>query len=119
MKTCFAFVFRRCLKTSSRRLDQNNIFVLVKLFQDIFKAISRRPQDAFKTFCKTFCQDVFKTSCKSVFKCYFKDVSKTSSRLFQDILKTSSRRIIRQNCFRRSRICLCHTSEKVMLSVES
>ena len=43
------------------------------------------------------------------------DVLKTS----KDIFKTFSRSTIRLNCLPMSRICLGHTSEKLMVSVEN
>ena len=111
-KTSYQDVF----KTFSRNLQD----LLQKRFRDIFKMSSRRFEDLFKTSSRRL-QNFFKTSCKSVLK--------TSSRRLQDVLKISSRRlakmpsrrwrIIRFNCLPRSRICLGHTFEKFMVSVEN
>ena len=95
------FTLALCLqKTSSRRLQdvlvKTNIFVLAIRLQDVFKTFSRRLQDVLQKRL----QDIFKTSCKDVFK-------------------TFSRRIIRLNCLPRSRICLGHTFEKFMVTVEN
>ena len=54
-------------------------------------------QDVFKTSSRRL-QDIFKTSCKDAFKLFW---------------------IIRLNCLPGSRICLGHTSEKFMVSVEN
>ena len=78
-------------KTSSRHLQ--------KRFQDIFKTFWKRLQGVFKTSSRRL-QDIFKTSCKDAFKMFW-------------------RRIIRLNCLPSSRICLGHTSEKFMVSVEN
>ena len=83
------------LKTSSKRLHD----VLQKRLQDIFKTSSRHIQDVFNAFWRPL-QDIFKKS-------------------FKDVFKTVLRRIIKLNCFRRSRICLNHTSEKFIVSVEN
>ena len=136
--------WRRISSSSSEDvLIKTNIFVLAIRLQDVFKTSSRRFQDVFKTSSRRF-QDVFKTSSRrfeDVFKTSSKrlqdlfkassrrlqDVLKTSSRCLQDIFKTSCkdifktfwRRIIRLNCLPRSRICLDHTSEKFMVSIEN
>ena len=97
----FFFIFRRRLQDV---LIKNNIFVLaIRLqdvlkssYQDVFKTLSRHLQDILQKPP----QDIFKTSCKDVFKMF-------------------SRRIIKLNCLPRSRICLGHTSEKFMVSVEN
>ena len=87
-------------KTSWRRLQdvliKTNIFVLAIRLQDVFKTFSRRLQDVLQKRL----QDIFKTSCKDAFKMFW-------------------RRIIRLNCLPSSRICLGHTSEKFMVSVEN
>ena len=130
-----SFVFRRCLqdvfKTSwSRPIYPSWLYV--------FKKSSRRFEDIFKTSCK----NVFKTSSKRLAKTSsrhlqdilpkrLQDVFKTSSRRLQkrlqDIFKTSCkdafkmfwRCIIRLNCLPSSRICVDHTFEKFMVSVEN
>ena len=120
------------MKTSSRRLDQDEYIRLSQTSsEDIFKTswswsiYSSWPyaslQDVFKTPSRRL-QGVFKTSSR-----HLDDVFKTSSKRLQDILKMSSRglakvlsgRIIRVNCLPRSRICLGHTTEKFMVSVEN
>ena len=79
----------RLQKTSSRRLDQDQYIRLGH-------TSSRRLQDVLQKRL----QDIFKTSCKDAFKMFW-------------------RRIIRLNCLPSSRICLGHTSEKFMVSVEN
>ena len=120
------------MKTSSRRLDQDEYIRLSQTSsEDIFKTswswsiYSSWPyaslQDVFKTPSRRL-QGVFKTSSR-----HLDDVFKTSSKRLQDILKMSSRglakvlsgRIIRVNRLPRSRICLGHTTEKFMVSVEN
>ena len=85
----YTYVFRR-------RLDQDNILVLVIRLQDVFKTFSRSLQEVFKTssrrLVKTFSrllQNVFKTSSR-----HFEDVFKH----LQDVFKIFSRRIIRLIC---------------------
>ena len=112
------------LKTSSRRLDQDEYIRLSHSpSEDVFKmssrrldqdqcihlshSSSRRLQDVFKTSC----QVIFKTSCQYVFK----TSAKMSSRDLQDVLQG----VIRLNCLRSSKICLGHTSEKFMVSEEN
>ena len=114
-----------------RRLDQDNIFVLVIRLQDVFKTFSRR---LAKMSSRRF-QDVFKTSCKNVFKTssrrlqdvlqrYLQDVFKTyhQVKLFlltnlRDVFNTFLRRTAKTVIYRR--ICLGHTSEKFMVSVQN
>ena len=111
-------------KTSSRRLTKTSLRRFQEVFKtsckNVFDTSLRRLQDVLKTSSRRL-QNFFKTSCKSVLK--------TSSRRLQDVLKISSRRlakmpsrrwrIIRLNCLPRSRICLGHTFEKFMVSVEN
>ena len=73
--------------TSSRRLQRNN-FLSSKTFS---RRLARCLQDVFKTYL----QDDFKTSWKTK-KCYAEDVLKTSSR---HVLKTSGRRLEDQQMF--------------------
>ena len=73
--------------TSSRRLQRNN-FLSSKTFS---RRLARCLQDVFKTYL----QDDFKTSWKTK-KCYAEDVLKTSSR---HVLKTSRRRLEDQQMF--------------------
>ena len=97
-------------KTSSRRLNEDQIIVLVIRLQDVFKRFSRRLKTSSRFLAKASSnrlQDVFKTSCRKVFKTSstrlqdvlktpsrrFKDIFKISSRLIQDVFKTSSRRL--------------------------
>ena len=95
------------LKTSWRRLSSSSSEDVFKTSQDIFKTSSRRFEGVFKTssrhlteMCSKRLQNVFKTFCKDVFKTFL-------------------RPIIRLNCLPRSRICLGHTSEKFMVSIEN
>ena len=93
-------VFRLCLQNlSSRRLDQDEYIRLSHTSsEDVFKTSWSRPIYSswlyvFKTSSRRF-QDVFKTSSRRLAKMSsrrFQDVFKTSSRRLQDIFKTSSR----------------------------
>ena len=119
IKTNMFALALRLQKTSSRRLQdvlvKTNIFVLAIRLQDVFKTFSRRLQDVFKTSC----QDVFKTFSRrlqDVLQKRLQDIFKTSCK---DAFKMFWRRIIRLNCLPSSRICLGHTSEKFMVSVEN
>ena len=128
--------FWRCLKDDFRLrlqktywsfaysyvLIKTNIFVLTIGLPDVFK---------------TSCRDAFKTPLRRLVKTYWRylqDVFKTFSRRLQNIFKTSSRRIIKLNCsvlvfktfLKRTtktiiyrRICLDHTSEKFLVSVQN
>ena len=128
LKTSFVFVFRRLLRASSRPLDRDEYICFShSSSEDVLKTSSRHlDQDQYIRLGHTSSrrlQDVFKTSSTPL--------AKTSSRRLQkrlqDIFKTSCkdafkifwRRIIRLNCFPGSRICLGHTSEKFMVSVEN
>ena len=93
---CLQDVFKRSsrhvFKTSSRRLERKNF--------SSSKTSWRRLQDVFKTCL----QDVFKTSWKTK-TCYAEDVLKTSSR---HVLKTFLRLLEDQQMFagkRRKRLC--------------
>ena len=129
-------VFRlRLQKTSSRHLQ--DVLVKTNIYWSwpyVFKTFSRRLQDVFKTSSKRL-QNVFKMSCKNVFK--------TSSRLLQDVLQrcfqavfntyhqvklflltglrdafnTFLRRTAKRIIYRR--ICLGHTFDKFMVSVQN
>ena len=102
LKTSFVFVFRRrldqdeyirlshsssedVLKTSSRRLDQDQCICLgdmsFRRLQDVFKTFSRRLQDVSKTSSRPL-QGVFKTYSRR-----FEDVLKMSLRHLRDILQ--------------------------------
>ena len=117
-------------KTSSRRLQE----VLPRCLQNVFKTSSRRLaktssrhlQDAFDTFWRSL-QDVFKTSSRRLAKVSsrrFQDVSSSYtvlvnkfSRCLQDVFTTFLRRTAKTVVYRR--ICLGHTSEKIMVSVQN
>ena len=110
LKASFVFVFRRdVFKTSwSRQIYSSS-------WSNIFKTSSGRLQNSLKTCCKK--------------------VLKTFSRLLQDVLKTyhqvklfllASLREVVNTFLRRTakmviyrRICLSHTSDKVMVSVQN
>ena len=83
-------------KTSSRCLHKDQ-------YIGLGRTSSRSLQDYSKCL-----QDVLQKHLQDIFKTFCKDVSKTFSRL-----------IGRLNCLPRSRICLGHTSEKFMVSVEN
>ena len=105
-------VFRlRLQKTSSRRLGQDQYIRLGHMFS------RRLGQDQYIRLghmSSRRLHDVLKMSLKRL-----QGVFKMSSRPFEDIFKTFSRRTIRLNCLPRLIICLGHTSEKFMVSVEN
>ena len=81
------FVFRRRLKPSSRRLDQDK-YVCVSLTSSEDVLVKTN------IFVLVIClQDVIKTSCQDVFKTFSRRLAKTSSWHLQDVFKTSSRRL--------------------------
>ena len=110
LKTSFVFVFRRRLKTSSRRLDQDEYVHLNlslqktssrRLGQDqyihLVHTSSRRLQDVLPRCL----QDVFKTSSRRLAKTYsrhLQDVFKTFWKCLQDIFKTFSKCTIKLKC---------------------
>ena len=108
LKTSFVFVFRRRLQDV---FIKTNIFALIIRLQ---KTSWSRPiysswQYVFKTSSRRF-EDAFKASYKKVFQTSSRRLAKKPSRRW---------RIIRLNYLPRSRICLGHTSEKFMVSVEN
>ena len=130
---CLEDVFRLCLqKTSSRHLQdvliKTNIFALAIHLQ---KTSSRcLGQDQYVCFDHTSSrhfQEIFKTSCQDVFKMFSGRLAKMSSRhhqikLFlltslQDLFKTIPKHAAKTVIYRR--ICLGHTSEKFMVSVQN
>ena len=121
---------KKLFKTSSRRLQD----VLQKSLQDIFKMSSRRFQDVFKTSSwhlqdafETFwrrLEDVLKMSWRRKKPERFQDVSSSYtvlvnkfSRCLQDVFTTFLRRTAKTVIYRR--ICLGHTFEKFMVSVQN
>ena len=122
LQDVFKMSCKNVFKTSSRRLQD----VFKTSCQYVFKMSSRRLQDIFKTPLRRF-EDVFKTSPRRL--------AKMSSRRFQDILSSYT---VLVNKFSRClqevfttflrctsktviyrRICLGHTSEKFMVSVQN
>ena len=123
MKTSFVFVLRR-------RVDQGEYIPLSDTPLDdqdqyirLGHTFSRRLQDFFKTSC----EDIFKTSCQDVLKTSSKRLQNVLQQVLQGIFKTSWKDIfntvwrwtIRLSCLPKSRVCLSHTSEKFMVSVEN
>ena len=100
------------LKTSSRRF-QDVLKTSSRCLQDIFKTSSKRLQDIFNTSSKCL-EDVFKTFSRRIIKlnCF----ANTFSRCLRDIFKTFLRRTSRTLIYRG--ICLGHTSENFMVSVQ-
>ena len=97
-------------------LIKTNIFVLVIRLQDVFKTFSRC---LAKTSSKLL-QDVFKTSSRrfqDVFKMSSRLLAKASTRCLWDVFKRFLRRSPKTVIYRR--ICLGHTSEKFMVSVQN
>ena len=113
MQTSYVFVFRRCLQDV---LIKTNMFALALRLQKtswsrpiysswpyVFKTSSRRLQDDFKTSSRSF-QDVLKTFwSRPIYSCW-PYVFNTSSRCLQDVFKMSSRRL--QDVLRTSSRCL-------------
>ena len=102
-KTSFVFGFRRrpsrrlsysasedVLKTSSRRLDQDEYICLSHMssrrLQDVFKTSSKRLQDVFKTSSRHL-QDVLPRCLQDIFKMLSRNLAKTSSRHLEDVLQ--------------------------------
>ena len=108
-------------KTSSRRLAKTSS----RHFQDVFKTFSRRLQD-FKTSSRRL-RDVLKTSSRRLAKMpskRFQDVSSSYTVLvnkfsicLQDVFTTFLRRSAKTVIYRR--VCLGHTFEKFMVSVQN
>ena len=123
--------WKRLSSQSSRHLDQDEYIrlsdtssedVFIKTNTSVqaicFKTSSRRFQGVFKTSSKCL-QDVSQKRLQDIFKASsrrLKGIFKTSCK---DVCKTFWRRIIRLNCLPSSSICLDHTSEKFMVSVEN
>ena len=109
-------------KTSSRRFQD----VFKTSCQYVFKTSSRHLQDVFKTPLRRF-EDVFKTSPRRLAKMSsrrFQDVLSSYtvlvnkfSRCLQDVFTTFLRCTSKTVTYRR--ICLGHTSEKFMISVQN
>ena len=114
-------------KTSSRRLGQDQYIRLgytsSRRLQDVFKTSSRRLaktssrhlQDVFKTFWRRL-QDVLQRYLQDVFKTYHQ-VKLFLLTSLQDVFNMFLRRTTKRTICRR--ICLGHTSEKVMVSVQN
>ena len=134
----YSCIFRRCLQDV---LIKTNIFALVISLQDVFKTSSRHLakmssrhlQDVSKASSR-YLQDVLPRCVQGAFRTSSRRLAKTSWRHLQDAFKTFWRplqdvlqRLLQDvfktyhqvNCLPRSRICLGHTSEKFMVSVES
>ena len=112
-----------------------------KHFQNVFKKFARRLQDVLQK--RRHLQDVLPRRLQNVFKKSCKNVFKTSSRRFQDVLQRYLQNIFKTyhqvklffltslrdvfNTFLRCtaktviyrRICLGHTSDKFMVSVQN
>ena len=130
IKTNIFILVVRLQKTSSRRLTQDQYFRLghtsSRSFQDVFKTFLRCLQDVFKTSLRRL-QVIFKASFQNVFKISCKNILKTTSRRLQvklflltclrDVFNTFLRRTASTVIYRR--ICLGHTFEKFMVSVEN
>ena len=121
---------------SSRRLQ--NVFITTNIFALVY-VFRRRLQDVFKTsWLRPIYSSwlyVFKTSCKNVFKISSRRLQNVLERYLQDVFKTyhqvklfllTSLRDVFNKFLRRTaktviyrRICLGHTSEKFMVSVQN
>ena len=135
----------RCLQNV---LVKSNLFLLVIRIEDVFKTFSRRlPKKSSRRFARAFSrrlQDIFKTSYQNVFKTSSKHLAKISSRHLQDVLQRCLQDVFKTyhqvklflslirlrevfNMFLRRtartvisrRICLGHTSQKFMVSVQN
>ena len=99
------------LKTSSKRLQD----VLQKRLHEIFKTSPRRFKDAFKTFSR-YLQGVLQGCFEDFFKTYYQ-VKMFLLTSLQDVFNTFLRRSAKRIIYRR--ICLGHTSEKFVGSVQN
>ena len=70
--------------TSSISLDEDQIIVLVRRLQHVFKTSSRRLQDVFKTSSRHL-QNLFKTFWRPLTKTSSRSLVKISSRCFQEV----------------------------------
>ena len=123
MKGCFA-ILRLLVTHQTFVLVKTNIFVLAIRLQDVSKTSSRRLQDVFKTSSKRL-QDVLQKRVQDVLKTSSRRLQDLLQRYLQDVFKTYhqvklflfSRSIAKTVIYRR--ICLGHTSEKFMVSVQN
>ena len=114
-------------KTSSRSLDQDQYIrlghtssrrlqdVLPRCLQNVFKISSRLLQDVFKTSSRRLAK-MSSRRFQDVSSSYTVLVNKFS-RCLQDVFTTFLRRTAKTVIYRR--ICLGHTSEKFMVSVQN
>ena len=134
----------RLQKTSLRRLDQDQYIrlghassrrfqdvlqkrlqdVLLRYLQDVFKTSSRcRAEMSSRRFEDVFnsSQDIFERSCEDAFKRFSRRIIKflvnTFSRFLRNVFEAILRRAPMTVTY--SRICLGHTSEKFMVSVQN
>ena len=118
LQVVFKTPSRRLAKTSSRHLqDVFNMFqdVLQKLLQEIFKTSPRRFEDVFKTSPR-YLQGVLQGCFEDFFKTYYQ-VKMFLLTSLQDVFNTFLRRSAKRIIYRR--ICLGHTSEKFLGSVQN
>ena len=139
IKTNIFALVMRLQKTSSRRLSKDQYIRLghtsSKRLQDVFP---RCLQDVFQTKTSFSCKKIFKTSSRhlrEIFEKSSRRPAKMSSRRFRDVSSSYSVLVIKfsrclQDAFttflRRTaktviyrKICLGHTSEKFMVSVQN
>ena len=121
MRTCLKDVFCLCLqKTPSRRISSSYSYVFRKrLYQDQYirldytssRRLAKAFQDIFKRSSKRF-QDIFKAPClEDIFKMHYQ--LNCSVLLFKTFLRRTAKTVIYK------RLCLGHTSEKFMISVQN
>ena len=107
----FKMSCQNVLKMSSKRLQD----VLQKLLQEIFKTSPRRFEDVFKTSPR-YLQGVLQGCFEDFFKTYYQ-VKMFLLTSLQDVFNTFLRRSAKRIIYRR--ICLGHTSEKFLGSVQN
>ena len=123
IKTNIFILVIRFQKTSSRRLGQDQYIRLghtsSRRLQDVLKKSSRHLQDVLQKFFENL-QNVFKTSLQK----YLQDVFKTYHQIkmffltsLWDVPNTFVRRTANTVIYRK--ICLGHTFEKFMVSVQN
>ena len=122
--------FKSFFKTSSRCVHdvfKTSLRRLQDVLHGVFKTFSRRLQDVlhgvFKTSSRSF-QDVLqkrlRRSLQDVFRMYHQvktALVNTFSKWFWDVFKTFLRRTTKAVIYRK--ICLGHTSKKIMVSVQT
>ena len=147
LKMSFVFVFKKGLQDVL--IKTNIFILVIRLYKSLQDVLVKTnifvlAIDIFQIYSRRLVQNVFPRHLQNVFKSYSKNVFKTSSRGLQDVLErylqdvsdktyhqvklflltslrdvfdTFLRRTARKFIYRR--ICLGHSSEKIMVSVQN